>query len=90
MADRRTSREENADLGREEVQEQVNAEQEQGFVGNKVDPTPNEAYTVSGVTHQEPTPETDAGAAREAAAASGIGPEASASARDEQGGKQGE
>lgn len=38
----------------------------QGFRGVKVDPTPNEAYTVSGVTTGQPTPETDLDAAEAA------------------------
>lgn len=56
-------------------------ETEQGFRGVEVDPTPNEAYTVSGVTSGQPTPETDEQAAAEArdgqkaaeAKASGVG-----------------
>jgi hypothetical protein len=56
-------------------------ETEQGFRGVEVDPTPNEAYTVSGVTSGQPTPETDDDAAAEAlkgqkaaeAKASGVG-----------------
>lgn len=32
---------------------------EKGYLGIKVDPTPNSAYTVAGVTSGEPTPETD-------------------------------
>lgn len=41
------------------VAEIVDAENEQGFVGNKVDPTPNANYTLHGVTHDAPTPEND-------------------------------
>lgn len=41
------------------VQEQVDTETEQGFRGVKVDPTPNENYTVAGVTSGAPVPETD-------------------------------
>lgn len=52
----------------DKVQENVDAETEQGFRGVEVDPTDNEAYTVSGVTSGAPTPETDAGAADEVAA----------------------
>ncbi len=33
---------------------------EQGFLGEEVDPTPNEAYTVAGVTSGATTPETQA------------------------------
>lgn len=32
---------------------------EKGYWGQKVDPTPNHAYTVEGVTAGEPTPETN-------------------------------
>lgn len=42
------------------VEEQLQEEQDQGFRGAKVDPTPNEHYTVAGVTAGKPTPETDA------------------------------
>jgi hypothetical protein len=41
--------------------------QEQGFIGVAADPTPNENYTVAGVTSGKPTPETDAEAAEAAA-----------------------
>lgn len=47
------------------VQEKVDQEQEQGYVGTAVDETPNDAYTVSGVASGAETPETtrrDAGA----------------------------
>lgn len=47
------------DAGQAEVQAKVDQENEQGFVGVKVDPTPNENYTVAGVTAGKPTPETD-------------------------------
>lgn len=67
----------------ERVQETVNQEQEQGYRGTKVDPTPNEAYTVQGVTSGQPTPETDPALAREAAAEAGIGPEAKAKQQEE-------
>lgn len=42
-----------------EVQAKVDEETEQGFRGIEVDPTPNENYTVAGVTAGKPTPETD-------------------------------
>jgi hypothetical protein len=61
------------DAGEKEVQQRVDQEQEQGFVGTEVDPTPNENYTVQGVAAGKPTPETDAGAAKEARDAAGIG-----------------
>ncbi|MFI6228887.1 hypothetical protein ACIBCR_16410 [Micromonospora echinospora] len=53
----------------DQVQKVVDRETEQGFRGIEVDPTPNENYTVAGVTSGAPTPETDdkqAQAARDA------------------------
>lgn len=50
------------------VQEQTDKDEEQGFRGVKVDPTPNENYTVAGVTAGKPTPETDEKAAAAATA----------------------
>ncbi len=55
-----------ADKSTAEVQEQVDRENAQGFRGVEVDPTPNENYTVAGVTSGAPTPETDDDAAEEA------------------------
>lgn len=49
-----------------QVQETVDQETEQGFRGIEVDPTPNENYTVAGVTSGAPTPETDDEQARKA------------------------
>lgn len=61
----------NADAGvtnvADKVQAKVDTETEQGFRGVEADPTPNENYTVSGVTKGAPTPETDADTADEAA-----------------------
>lgn len=64
-----------ADHGQAEAQKRSDAETEQGFRGDgPVDPTPNEAYTVAGVTKGQPTPETDEKAAAKAEeAASGEG-----------------
>ena len=45
--------------GADQVQQRVEKEQEQGFRGLGTDPTPNENYTVKGVTQGKPTPETD-------------------------------
>lgn len=47
------------DVGEAEVQHNKDVEDEQGFRGVKVDPTPNSHYTVDGVTSGKPTPETD-------------------------------
>lgn len=41
------------------AQEAMDAEHERGYRGVAVDPTPNEHYTVAGVTAGKPTPETD-------------------------------
>jgi hypothetical protein len=41
------------------VQKIVDTETEQGFRGVEVDTTPNENYTVAGVTAGKPTPETE-------------------------------
>jgi len=50
------------DAGQAEVQAKVDEETDKGFWGTKVDPTPNEHYTVDGVTSGKPTPETSVGA----------------------------
>lgn len=55
-----------ADAGADQVQKQVDKEVDQGFGGVAPDPTPNENYTVSGVTKGKPTPETDPKLAAEA------------------------
>lgn len=54
------------DSGAEEVADKLQAEQEVGGRGVFVDPTPNENYTVAGVTAGKPTPETDPDLARDA------------------------
>lgn len=54
------------DGGASEVQAKVDAENEQGFRGTRVDPTPLENYTLAGVTSGKPTPETDEDAAAKA------------------------
>ncbi|MCA1570313.1 MAG: hypothetical protein LC798_08355 [Chloroflexi bacterium] len=67
MADKK-----NDDLGADEVQKAVDEENEQGFLGTEVDPTPNENYTVAGVTSGKPTPETDEKAAAKARESAGL------------------
>jgi hypothetical protein len=42
-----------------DVQKAVDKETEQGFRGVEVDQTPNENYTIAGVTSGKPTPETE-------------------------------
>ncbi len=54
------------DSGRAQVQKQVDAENDQGFVGEKVDHTPNENYTAAGQLAGKPVPETDEKAAQAA------------------------
>lgn len=51
----------------DKVQDAVDEETARGFNGIEVDPTPNENYTVDGVTSGKPTPETDDKAAGKAA-----------------------
>lgn len=53
------------DGGAAEVQARVDKETEQGFRGTEADSTPNENYTVGGVTSGKPTPETDEGQAEQ-------------------------
>ncbi|URN11364.1 hypothetical protein LUW77_03480 [Streptomyces radiopugnans] len=43
----------------QEMQRIVDEAEEQGFYGVETDPTPNEHYTVAGVTSGKPTPEND-------------------------------
>jgi len=59
------------DAGQKEVQKNVDEETDQGFRGEKVDPTPDSAYSVTGVTKGAPTPETDEKAAAKANEAAG-------------------
>jgi hypothetical protein len=49
------------------------AETATGHIGETPDPTPNENYTVAGVSAGKPTPETDAGLAAAARTALGQG-----------------
>lgn len=55
MARKKTS----DDLGAAEVQAAFDEAEDKGYFGKKVDDTPNENYTVAGVTAGLPTPETD-------------------------------
>lgn len=48
-----------ADKAEKDVQKVVDKHTEQGFWGVEVDETPNENYTVAGVTAGKPTPESD-------------------------------
>jgi hypothetical protein len=49
------------------VQAATDKATEKGFIGVAADPTPNENYTVAGVTSGKPTPETDEASADAAA-----------------------
>lgn len=57
-----------------EVQSNFDAASEKGHFGERVDPTPLENYSVTGVIQGKPTPETDAKASAEAAAATSTPP----------------
>ena len=57
------------ELGGKEVQKKMDEETEQGFRGFVPDPTPNENYTVKGVTAGAPTPENNPAQAAEAGSA---------------------
>src|SRR5204862_8047182 len=61
------------DAGKAQVQSQMDEFTAKGYRGEAVDPTPNENYTVAGVTGGAPTPETDLDAEAEGRAASGVG-----------------
>jgi hypothetical protein len=52
--------------GAEEVTSAMDKAVNAGLLGVEVDQTPNEHYTVAGVTASKPTPETDPDAARRA------------------------
>jgi len=47
------------DVGQQQVQQQFDEADDKGYFGDVPDPTPNDNYTVSGVTSGAPTPETD-------------------------------
>lgn len=59
------------DAGRAEVQERMDEATEQGYIGSKVDPTPNEEYSLEKPSFK--TPETDAKAAAAARESVGLG-----------------
>lgn len=59
--------------GNAEVQAKLDKETSQGFRGTEVDPTPNENYSVKGVTSGAPTPETDPESANTARALTNVG-----------------
>jgi hypothetical protein len=49
------------DLGASEVQARFDEANAKGYFGETPDETPNENYTLSGVTSGKPTPETERG-----------------------------
>ena len=49
------------DAGQAEVQAKFDEAEEKGYFGTTPDDTPNENYTVQGVTSGKPTPETERG-----------------------------
>lgn len=53
-----TRKQTETDAGQDQVQAKVDEETAKGYRGVKVDPTPNEHYTVDGVIAGKPTPET--------------------------------
>lgn len=59
MAEKKVTQKD-VEADRASVAKQVGADEDRGYVGRTVDPTPNEHYTLQGVTSGKPTPETDA------------------------------
>ena len=49
------------DAGQAEVQAKFDEAEEKGYFGETPDKTPNENYTLQGVTSGKPTPETERG-----------------------------
>lgn len=49
------------DAGQAEVQAKFDEANEKGYFGETPDETPNENYTLAGVTSGKPTPETERG-----------------------------
>ena len=49
------------DLGAAEIQAKFDEANEKGYFGHTPDETPNENYTLAGVTSGKPTPETERG-----------------------------
>lgn len=64
MAEKKTSSatsSQGGDAGEAEVQAKFDEANEKGYFGEVPDETPNEAYTLKGVTSGQPTPETERG-----------------------------
>jgi hypothetical protein len=58
MADEKKVTQKDADRDRQQVAKQIEAEEDRGFFGREVDPTPNENYTLQ-TPPDAPVPETD-------------------------------
>lgn len=58
---KRSSDETGTDAGQDEVQAKFDEASEKGYFGTTPDKTPNENYTLDGVTSGKPTPETERG-----------------------------
>lgn len=54
-------RKQDKDAGQDEVQAKFDEAAEKGYFGEVPDETPNENYTLKGVTSGKPTPETERG-----------------------------
>jgi len=61
MTDAKTKAARTADAGQAEVQAKFDEANEKGYFGTTPDDTPNENYTLKGVTSGKPTPETERG-----------------------------
>lgn len=60
-ASQKKSDESSTDLGQDEVQKRFDEANAKGYFGHTPDETPNENYTLSGVTSDKPTPENQRG-----------------------------
>lgn len=61
MAEKKSSATDSTDAGQAEVQAKFDEANEKGYFGTTPDETPNENYTLQGVTSGKPTPETNRG-----------------------------
>lgn len=57
----KTTADRKGDAGEAEVQARFDEANEKGYFGETPDETPNEHYTLQGVTSGKPTPETERG-----------------------------
>lgn len=61
MAEKETKKTSGTDLGQAEVQAKFDEAEKKGYFGEVPDETPNENYTLAGVTSDKPTPENQRG-----------------------------